>query len=64
MLKNILRLTTLSYLDLYFLWEPTVLSFSYTIGWDQSDNFMKLYVTVKGVETVPKENITCDFTDR
>ena len=25
---------------------------------------MKLYVTVKDVESVPKENVTCDFTDR
>lgn len=33
-------------------------------AWDQSDNFMKLYVDVKGVEAVPKENITCNFTDR
>lgn len=35
-----------------------------TYGWDQSDNFMKLYVTVKDVQSVPKENVTCDFTDR
>lgn len=33
-------------------------------AWDQSDNFMKLYVEVKGVEAVPKENITCEFKDR
>ena len=25
---------------------------------------MKLYVTVKDVQSVPKENVTCDFTDR
>ena len=34
------------------------------LGWDQSDKFMKLYVTLKDVQSVPKENVTCDFTER
>lgn len=35
-----------------------------TYGWDQSDNYMKLYVTVQGVQAVPAENVSCHFTHR
>ncbi|KAL5012502.1 hypothetical protein ScPMuIL_011053 [Solemya velum] len=33
-------------------------------AWDQSDKFMKIYVTVNGVHSLPKDNITCQFSDR
>ncbi|XP_015113796.1 calcyclin-binding protein [Diachasma alloeum] len=32
-------------------------------AWDESDNFMKLYVTLKNVHTLPAENIICDFNE-
>lgn len=35
-----------------------------TYAWDQSDNYMKIYATVPGVENVPKEQVTCHFTNR
>lgn len=35
-----------------------------TYAWDQSDKFMKIYVTVKDVHTLPKERITCEFGKR
>lgn len=34
-----------------------------TAGWDQSDKFMKIYVTLDGVQNIAKENVTCQFTD-
>ncbi|KAL4218720.1 hypothetical protein ACF0H5_021308 [Mactra antiquata] len=33
-------------------------------AWDQSDKFMKIYVTVPGVESLPKEQVTCNFQER
>lgn len=34
-------------------------------GWDQSDKFMKIYVTgLDGVQNIPKENVTSTYTDR
>ncbi|XP_045201450.2 calcyclin-binding protein-like [Mercenaria mercenaria] len=33
-------------------------------AWDQSEKFMKIYATVAGVETVPKEQVTCTFNSR
>lgn len=35
-----------------------------TYAWDQSDKFMKLYVTLKDVQSVSKDNISCQFTDQ
>lgn len=32
-------------------------------GWDQSDKFVKIYITLKGVHNVP-ENVTVNFTER
>ncbi|XP_034934627.1 calcyclin-binding protein [Chelonus insularis] len=32
--------------------------------WDQSDKFMKLYITLKNVQTLPQEAVTCNFTER
>ncbi|XP_060558475.1 calcyclin-binding protein-like [Ruditapes philippinarum] len=33
-------------------------------AWDQSEKFMKIYATVPGVESVPKEQVTCNFSSR
>lgn len=33
-------------------------------GWDQSDKFVKIYITLPGVETLPKEKITSTFTSQ
>ncbi|XP_015927488.1 calcyclin-binding protein [Parasteatoda tepidariorum] len=30
-------------------------------GWDQSDKFLKIYVSISGVHNYPAENVTCDF---
>ncbi|XP_013419953.1 calcyclin-binding protein [Lingula anatina] len=35
-----------------------------TYGWDQSDKFMKIYVTSNGVQKNPAENVTSSFTER
>jgi len=34
-----------------------------TYAWDQSDKFMKIYLTLKDVQTTSAENVTCDFKD-
>ncbi|XP_016103966.1 calcyclin-binding protein-like [Sinocyclocheilus grahami] len=33
-------------------------------GWDQSDKFVKIYITLKGVHTIPAENVEANFTER
>lgn len=33
-------------------------------GWDQSDKFVKIYVTLTGVHQVPPENVQVHFTER
>ncbi|XP_067127255.1 calcyclin-binding protein [Centruroides vittatus] len=33
-------------------------------GWDQSDKFVKLYVTLKNVQKLPSENIKTNFTTK
>lgn len=33
-------------------------------AWDQSQKFVKFYVTLKNVQTLPPENISCKFTNR
>lgn len=33
-------------------------------GWDQTDKFIKIYVTLKNVHTLPNESIICNFTER
>jgi calcyclin binding protein len=33
-----------------------------TYAWDQSEKFMKIYVTLNGVQKLPKEAITCEYT--
>jgi len=34
-----------------------------TYAWDQSEKFMKIYATVKGVQDIPKEQVTCNYTE-
>ncbi|XP_067309087.1 calcyclin-binding protein [Pseudorasbora parva] len=33
-------------------------------GWDQSEKFVKIYITLKGVHTIPAENVEANFTER
>ncbi|KAG7456962.1 hypothetical protein MATL_G00241470 [Megalops atlanticus] len=33
-------------------------------GWDQSDKFVKIYITLKGVHKIPPENVEASFTER
>ncbi|KAM6948254.1 calcyclin-binding protein [Aplochiton taeniatus] len=33
-------------------------------GWDQSDKYVKIYVTLKDVHKIPAENVEVTFTDR
>ncbi|XP_066548333.1 calcyclin-binding protein [Amia ocellicauda] len=33
-------------------------------GWDQSDKFVKIYITLKGVHKISLENIEASFTER
>lgn len=42
----------------------TNMSFVSILGWDQSDKFVKIYITLKGVHTIPAENVEANFTER
>uniref|UniRef100_A0A2A4IV95 Calcyclin-binding protein n=1 Tax=Heliothis virescens TaxID=7102 RepID=A0A2A4IV95_HELVI len=33
-------------------------------GWDQSDKYIKVFVTLKNVQSVPKEQVYCKLTDK
>lgn len=47
--------------------ETTVKGYTVKInnyGWDQSDKFVKIYITLKGVHTIPAENVESSFTER
>lgn len=33
-------------------------------GWDQSDKFVKIYITLPGVHQVPAESVQVNFTER
>lgn len=33
-------------------------------GWDQSDKFIKVFVTLKDVQNIPKEQVFCKLTER
>ncbi|KAM8931102.1 calcyclin-binding protein isoform 2-T2 [Pelodytes ibericus] len=33
-------------------------------GWDQSDKFVKIYITLKGVHDIPVDNVQVQFKDR
>lgn len=38
--------------------------FCLLLGWDQSDKFVKIYITLTGVHQVPTENVQVHFTER
>ncbi|XP_073449523.1 calcyclin-binding protein [Aquarana catesbeiana] len=45
------------------------MSSTYTVkicnyGWDQSDKFVKLYITLKDVQNIPADNVQVQFTER
>lgn len=49
--------------------DPTSTSKAYTVkinnyGWDQSDKFVKIYITLKGVHSIAVENVNVTFTER
>ncbi|KAM4604759.1 calcyclin-binding protein [Polymixia lowei] len=49
--------------------DPTAASKAYTVkitnyGWDQSEKFVKIYLTLKGVHKIPSENVEVSFTER
>ncbi|KAG8436843.1 hypothetical protein GDO86_007797 [Hymenochirus boettgeri] len=33
-------------------------------GWDQSDKFVKIYITLKGVQSIPTDNVQVTFMER
>lgn len=33
-------------------------------GWDQSEKFVKIYITLKGVHKIPVENVKVTFTEK
>ncbi|CAL7947965.1 unnamed protein product [Xylocopa violacea] len=33
-------------------------------GWDQTDSMIKLYITLQDVHQLPKEAVTCNFTEK
>lgn len=34
------------------------------LGWDQSDKFVKIYISLNGVQKLPAENVQVNFTER
>ncbi|KAK9875127.1 hypothetical protein WA026_005920 [Henosepilachna vigintioctopunctata] len=34
------------------------------LGWDQSSKFVKFFVTLPAVQTIPSENVVCKFTNK
>lgn len=34
------------------------------LAWDQSQKFVKFYITLPKVNTVPAENVQCDFQEK
>lgn len=34
------------------------------LGWDQSDKYIKVFVTLKNAQSVPKEQVYCKLTER
>lgn len=41
-----------------------VVDILFIIAWDQSDKFVKIYVTLKNVHNIQAENVRCDFTSK
>ncbi|CAH1785454.1 unnamed protein product [Owenia fusiformis] len=35
-----------------------------TYAWDQSDKFFKIYATLEKIQSIPAENVTCEFQTR
>lgn len=33
-------------------------------AWDQSDKFIKIYISLNGVQKLPAENVQVNFTER
>ncbi|KAL2097835.1 hypothetical protein ACEWY4_007042 [Coilia grayii] len=47
--------------------DPTVKGYTVKInnyGWDQSEKFVKIYITLKGVHKIPAENVEVTFTGK
>ncbi|XP_029473792.1 calcyclin-binding protein [Rhinatrema bivittatum] len=49
--------------------KPATIPTGYTVkinnyGWDQSDKFVKIYITLNGVHQIPAENTQICFTER
>lgn len=40
------------------------LIFYIILAWDQTNKFVKFYVTLKNVHNIPAENVRCDFTHK
>lgn len=55
------RLLTIQKSDLKY--RANAIFFSY-LGWDQSEKFVKIYITLKGVHTIPAENVEVTFTEK
>lgn len=34
------------------------------LGWDQSDKYIKVFVTLKNVQSLPKEQVYCTLTEK
>lgn len=34
------------------------------VGWDQSEKYIKVFVTLKNAQTVPKEQVYCKLTEK
>lgn len=49
---------------LKYYWNVMYIIFSLHTAWDQSDKFMKLYITLKNVQTLEKDKISVKFDER
>lgn len=47
--------------SVHYYWTSSIVHF---IAWDQSDKYVKFYVTLKNVQKLPPENIKCVFTTK
>lgn len=56
-----IRLLTIQKSDLKYRANAIFLSY---LGWDQSEKFVKIYITLKGVHTIPAENVEVTFTEK
>jgi hypothetical protein len=58
---SILSVQQYFYLPSYFSLFDNEICFK---GWDQSDKYIKVFVTLKNVQSIPKEQVYCKLTDR